>query len=151
MRLADLFSTFAQDWPDNVINTSFPYTGDAAGVAAQLADVIEVEDVATAVGPDGTVTVTGQFTLVNGLAPAPVRLISHIFPELGFVFAPPPTWSSDFRIAMAVAGGSSVQIDSLPLEIRLPIGLLAALLGEQRRGLVERPPRITGRLVGREV
>lgn len=135
MRLADLFASFAEDWPDDVINTSFPYTNDAAGVAGALAGAIEVEDVATEVGPDGTVTVTGRLTLIEGLPPARVRLVSHLFPELGFVFAPTATWSSDFRVSKALAaGGSTVQIDTLPLEVRVPIGLLSAHPDPERRG-----------------
>ncbi len=127
MRLTDLFASLASSWPADKINTAFPPDGGGAGPAAQAADTIEVEDVATEVGPDGTVTVTGKLTLIGGSAPAPTRLVSHLFPALAFVFAPATDWSSDFWVSMAPTGeGSTVQIDTLPLRMFVPSDLLRA-------------------------
>jgi hypothetical protein len=126
MRLTDLFADFASSWPADKINTSWPPSTDGSGLAAQAANTIEVEDVVTAVGPDGTVTVTGKLSLLAGASPAPT-LTSHLFPSLSFTFDPELDWKSDFRASIAPAGGAStVQIDTLPLKVSVPPDLLRA-------------------------
>lgn len=135
MRLTDLFADFSSSWPAEKISTSFPPTTDGAALAAQAADTIEVEDIVTEVGHDGTVTVAGTLTLVAGLPPAPTRLTSHIFPSLGFTFAPDPDWTSDFRASAGGPGGTTLQIDSLPLEVSVPADLLRAHPDPAKRGL----------------
>ena len=103
MRLADLFASLS--WPVADIDTSFPPSTNGNGLAAQMADAIEVEDVITDVAPDGTVTVTGKLSLVGGQPPAPTTLFTRLFPSMGFVFAPPPDWTSDFRVSTRLGGG----------------------------------------------
>ena len=135
MRLNDLFAAFGSSWPAEDINTSWPPSTDGSGLASQAADTIEVEDVVTAVAPDGTVTVTGKLSLVAGVPPAPTPLTSHVFPSLWFTFAPDPDWESDFRASIApTGGGSTVQIDSLPLEVSVPADLLRAHPDATKRG-----------------
>ncbi len=135
MRLTDLFPAFASSWPVEDIDTSFPPSTDGAGLAGQAADTIEVEDVVTAVAPDGTVAVTGKLSIISGAPPpANTRLRSRLFPSLGFRFVPSPDWTSDFRASIAPAGGSTLQIDTLPLEVSFPADLLSAHPDPVQRG-----------------
>lgn len=133
MRLADLFASLS--WPVADIDTSFPPSTNGAGLAAQMADAIEVEDVITDVAPDGTVTVTGKLSLVGGLAPAPTTLFTRLFPSMGFVFAPRPDWKSDFRVSTRLGGGYTLQVDTLPLLITVPPDLLAAHPDPAKHGI----------------
>ena len=127
MKLGDLFASFADSWPDDKINTSWPPSTDGSGLAAQAAGLVEVEDVVTAVGPDGTVTVTGRLTLIPGAnVTSPPRLTSHLFPSLWFSFIPAQDWTSDFRASVAPSGTATVQIDTLPLKVFVPPDLLGA-------------------------
>ena len=111
MRLTDLFASLSSVWPVDDIDTSFPSSTDGSGLSAQMADAIEVEDATTDIAPDGSVTVAGKLTLVNGLAPAPTTLVSRLFPSMRFAFAPAGDWNSDFRVSsqpgrhMHAAGG----------------------------------------------
>jgi hypothetical protein len=134
MRLNELFASFDTTWPADQINTSWPPTTDGNGLAAQAIGAIEVEDVVTDVGPDGTVTITGKLTLVASTPPASTRLTSHLFPSIGFTFRPEPDWSSLFRVAIPPSGGTTtVQIDALPLEVAIPADLLRAHPDEAKR------------------
>jgi hypothetical protein len=126
MRLTDLFPSIASAWPVDDVDTSFPPSTDGAELAAQLADAVEVEDVITDVGPDGTVTVTGRLVLVNGIPPAATTLRTRLFPSMGFVFAPGPDWKSDFRVSTTPGGGYTLQVDTLPLQVTVPPDLLGA-------------------------
>lgn len=134
MRLNDLFAAFATSWPVADIDVSWPPSTDGSGLAAQAADAMEVEDVVTAVAPDGTVTVSGKLALIAGVPPAFTRLTSHIFPSLGFTFAPEVDWKSDFRVSVSPAGDSTVQIDALPLAVSVPPDLLRAHPDPAQRG-----------------
>ncbi|MEU1520113.1 hypothetical protein ABZ490_49770 [Streptomyces sp. NPDC005811] len=124
MRLNELFAAIA--WPVSEIDTSFPPSTTGAGLAAQATEAIEVDDVVTEIGPDGTVTLTGTLSLVAGTPPTRTRLVSHLFPSLGFTFVPKADWTSAFRVSIGLAGGSTVQIDVLPLEVAVPSDLLGA-------------------------
>ena len=127
MKLTDLFASLADSWPADKINTSWPPSTDGSGLAAQAAGLVEVEDVVTAVGPDGTVTVNGRLTLISGPnVTSPPRLTSHLFPSLWFSFVPAQDWTSDFRVSVAPTGAATVQIDTLPLKVFLPPDLLRA-------------------------
>ena len=126
MRLTDIFAAFASSWPADKINTSWPPTTDGSGLAAQAAKAIEVEDVVSHIGADDTVTITGRLTLVAGVQPAATRLTSHLFPSLGFTFAPEAGWRSDFRASVVPGGDATVQIDTLPLIVFIPPDLLRA-------------------------
>ncbi len=125
MRLSELFAAFSSSWPVDDIDTSWPPSTDGTGLAVDADDLIEVEDVVTDVGADGTVAVTGKLTLSGPLPPDVAQLKSHLFPSLGFTFAPEDTWSSTFRVVVTPSG-SAVQIDTLPLEIAVPPDLLRA-------------------------
>ncbi len=125
MRLTDLFAAFGSSWPVADIDTSWPPSTDGTGLAALAADLTDVEDVVTEVGADGTVAVTGTLSLSGPMPPGVTPLRSHLFPSLGFTFAPEDTWSSAFRVAVA-PGGTTVQIDTLPLEVGVPPDLLRA-------------------------
>ena len=113
MRITELFAAFGTSWPTDTIDTSFPPSTDGAGLAAQAEDALEVTDVLTAVGADGTVTVTGTLGLRTLMPPAPTRLVTRLFPSLGFTFAPEPDWTSAFRVSVSPAGATTLQIDSL--------------------------------------
>lgn len=127
MNLGDLFASFATSWPADKINTSWPPSTDGSGLANQADDIIEVENVVTAVGPDATVTITGRLSLKPTALLPTDRLTSHLFPSLGFLFAPPDlSWVSDFRASVAPTGASTVQIDLLPLKVFVPPDLLRA-------------------------
>ena len=134
MRLSELFSAFGTSWPTETIDTSWPPSTDGAGLAAQTDDAIEVSEVATSVGPDGTVAITGTLSLRASMPPAPTRLASHLFPSLGFTFAPEPDWSSAFRASVSPAGVRTVQIDTLPLAVAVPPDLLRAHPDTSKRG-----------------
>lgn len=133
MRLTDLFAAFGSSWSVDDIDTSWPPSTDGTGLAAQADDLIEVQDVVTAVGADGTVAVTGKLALTGPMPPGVPSLKSHLFPSLGFTFAPEDTWSSTFRVAVT-PGGSTVQIDTLPLEVAVPADLLRAHPDSSLRG-----------------
>ncbi|HSM06184.1 MAG TPA: hypothetical protein VK858_16310, partial [Longimicrobiales bacterium] len=135
MRLTELFTSLASAWPVDDIDTSFPSSTDGAGLAGQMADTIEVEEVRTDVAADGTMTVTGKLSLVDDLPPAPTTLFTHLFPSMGFVFAPPADWSSDFRLMTRPDGTYDLQIDALPLEVRVPPDLLSAHPDPTRQGI----------------
>ena len=133
MRLTDLFAAIS--WPVSEIDTSFPPSTTGAGLAAQAAEALEVDDVVTDVGADGTVTVTGTLSLVANTPPAPTRLVSHLFPSFGFTFVPKPDWTSGFRVSIGPGtAGSTVQIDTLPLEVAVPPDLLGAHPDPIKRG-----------------
>jgi len=134
VRLDELFAAFGSSWPVSEIDTSWPPSTDGTGLAAQAVDSIEVEDLVTDVGTDGTVTVTGTLSLVASTPPAPTRLTSHIFPSLGFTFHPDADWSSAFRASIPPTGGATVQIDSLPLQVAVPADLLRAHPDTTKRG-----------------
>lgn len=135
MRLNELFASVGSAWPVDDIDTSFPPSTDGTGLAAQLIDTIEVEDVSTDVVPDGTLAITGKLALIGGIAPAPTALATRLFPSLRFVFAPKPDWKSDFRVSTALGGGYTLQVDSLPLEVAVPPDLLAAHPDPAQRGI----------------
>jgi hypothetical protein len=141
VRLNHLFATIG--WPVSEIDTSFPPSTTGAGLAAQATDAIEVDDVVTDVGPDGTVTLTGTLSLVAQTPPARTRLVSHLFPSLGFTFVPKPDWTSAFRVSIGPAGGATVQIDTLPLEVAVPPDLLRAHPNPIMRASSSRTARAT--------
>jgi hypothetical protein len=126
MRLNELFSSIATSWPVDDIDTSFPPSTDGSGLAAELIDAIEVEDVSADVAPDGTVAVTGKLSLVGGIPPELGTLVTRLFPSLRFRFAPEAVWTSDMRVSTTIGGGHTIQVDTLPLEVAIPPDLLAA-------------------------
>ncbi len=135
MRLTELFASIANAWPAQDIDTSFPSSTDGTGLMAQLVDAIEVEDAITDIDAAGTVTVSGTLTLANGLAPAPTTLVSRIFPSMRFAFAPSNDWKSDFRASSNTAGGYTLQVDTLPLDVHIPPDLLGAHPDPARQGI----------------
>jgi hypothetical protein len=134
MKLNELFAAFGSSWPVSEIDTSWPPSTDGTGLAAQTIEAIEVVDLVTDLGADGTVTVTGTLSLVANTPPAPTRLLSHLFPSLGFIFHPEGDWTSAFRASIPPTGHATVQIDSLPLQVAVPADLLRAHPDTSKRG-----------------
>ena len=135
MRLTDLFASLSSVWPVDDIDTSFPSSTDGSGLSAQMADAIEVEEATTDMAPDGSITVSGKLTLLNGLAPAPTTLVSRLFPSMRFAFAPDNNWTSDFRVSSSLDGSYTLQVDTLPLAVSIPPDLLGAHPDPTKQGI----------------
>lgn len=134
MRLNELFAHLDSAWPTDTVDTSWPPSSDPADLAAQAVDAIEVEDVVTEVGPDGTVAVTGTLTLAPTWVPDGTTFVSHLFPSLRFQFAPDADWKSAFRASVSPTDVHTIQIDELPLRVLVPADLLRVHPEESKRG-----------------
>lgn len=127
MRFSDLIPNLGAetDWPIDLVSTAFPpHDSDIESLLAQLDEAIEITHIVTDVSADGTVTFTGKLQL--RIAPAPTELTGRLFPNLRFLFVPTMQWKSDFVMSLAQDGTATLQIDTVPLEVRLPADLLAA-------------------------
>lgn len=127
MRLLEIFETFGEPWPADLISTHYPTEpSDFVMLRAQFDEAIDVCKIVTDVGPGGELILMGELKLREAAAPARTELISRLFPSLKFVFDGDNSWTSDFRVILGGPDRYAVQIDTLPLEVMLPVDLLGA-------------------------
>ena len=129
MRLNELFAAFGTSWPADEIDTVVAAVNGRHGCSPRRpSTAIEVEDVGhrRRARRDRHRHAAHSVARSRSTPPAPTRLTSHLFPSLGFTFHPEADWSSAFRVSIPPAGGSTVQIDSLPLDVAVPADLLRA-------------------------
>lgn len=135
MKFSEIFSSFGANWLRELVNTSWPPTGAPASLLALIDQTLVVHGVASDVGPDGTLTVTGVLKLADPtLVPSTLPVVSGVFPSFTFTFAGEGDWNSPFRMSIANTATFTVQIDNLPLAVGLPADLLAAHPDETQRG-----------------
>jgi len=135
MKFSEIFASFGSNWPRELVNTSWPPTGSPVSLLALIDNTFVVHGLASDVGPDGTLAVTGVLKLVHPeLAPSTLPMVSGLFPSFTFTFAGEGDWSSPFRMSIAGTTTFTVQVDNLPLGVGLPADLLSAHPDPTQRG-----------------